>query len=56
MTLEEARMVWLLRVGSGWMDESTPLTQDNQIWEAFLRLSSDSSFETNPNTQALRIK
>jgi hypothetical protein len=56
MTVEEARMLWLLRLGSGWVGEAAEFTEDTQLWEAYLRLTANSSFETNPNSHAMKLK
>ncbi len=57
MTLEEARAVWLLKVGSDWVGEVFVLDiQDSVVWEAYTKLRLSDSIDRDRLTHKIKIK
>jgi hypothetical protein len=57
MTLEEARAVWLLRVGSDWISEaSVEIEHDDTIWAAYIKLRLADSLDKDLAGYKVKIK
>ena len=57
MTLEEARAVWLLKIGSDWFYQMDLFViEDEDLRKAFLKLCETSSFDEDKNRSVIKIK
>lgn len=55
MTLEEARAVWLLKVGSDWVDE-VYIEDDESLWDAYVKLRLTDSLDKDRPFCKVKIK
>ena len=56
MITEEARMVWLLKMGSGWVGLKDLYAADEETRMIYKQILSLSNFDYDPHNQTIKIK
>jgi hypothetical protein len=56
MTIEEARTIWLTRLGSDWVDVFAVELDDETVWEAYKTLRLTDSLDKDLFTPRIKIK
>lgn len=56
MSVEEARAVWLLHLGSGWVSEIDVSMDNGLLWEAYTKLRLSDSLDKDRLFFMVRLK
>jgi hypothetical protein len=56
MTIDEARAVWLTKMGSGWVNELEVLLDDGVLWEAYTKLRLSDSLDKDLASLKMKLK
>ncbi len=56
MTVDEARAIWLTKMGSGWVNELEVLLDDGVLWEAYTKLRLSDSLDKDLASLKMKLK